>query len=114
MGDLLKGFLSYATSCLAQCPIVVVGSGRLGVLLGVVAACCRHSAREVVRYAASERKSCLLSRQRHLEPSCVPSLFRRSAAQFITALRDLAGPKGGAFAATVAAAFSEAGRVQTY
>jgi hypothetical protein len=80
-GDLLKAFLNYVRVCMAQCPIVVLSSGRLGVVLGVVTACSRHAEREVVR----------------------------SACQLITSLRALAGPTGGPFAPATAAAFVEAG-----
>jgi hypothetical protein len=54
-GDTLKAFLGVTVACMAQCPAVVLSSGRLGAVLAVVAASCRHSNRDVVRHASHAR-----------------------------------------------------------
>jgi hypothetical protein len=45
----LKAFLAFTTSCLANCPDAVMGSGRMSVVLGMITACCRHTSLDVVR-----------------------------------------------------------------
>ena len=111
---MLKAFLQYTTVCMAQCPVVVLSSGRLGVVLGVVTACCTHTSRDVVRCVCAGA----LRAARVVIMAVVASfgtLFRsplrgvRSACQLITALRELAGPTGGAYSSALVAAFMEAG-----